>query len=343
MSETVPLRGRVRAWDLPENLCPDDEREFARWWPRLRPRARLLGEGRNLIVAAGLKSIAGIMGSGVVAVADTWKNGKAYWQALGTGKTTPAAADTKLGEELIRKAISYTSVSTGGTWPVLIFTTYFTPTDFWSAQTSFTGTYTGPGGNGLTTLSVASTTGFRRNDLVQIAGVDGYIYHPVYSIGPGQVLNFVNADAPPSTVPSGASIIQVVSESGVFGEEIVKPGTMPGTVNFADGSAPLTGVGTTFTAQGAKALKGNAIRRNKVANATAQSVVWAEAGRWYDIADVLSATQLTLTTAVDGSDAINGSAYALLGTMFNHAGDLRFVKLSTRGFVLENDWTLQGS
>jgi hypothetical protein len=333
----IVARHIIRAWDVPPELCPDDDREFARLWPLLeRELGRPAIERENVITKRGFESLALY----AARLGDALRSGKPYYQAIGTANYRlgqgnrngkPVSTDTTLFQELYRKRISGLTVVSGG--PSLLLTTYFTPTEVYSHPTKISSIGAGPP---YTSITLASATHYIKvGMLLRIDTSAGYEFHAPSAIA-GSVLTFPAWDSIAAAPIPNTQVYPVLTEGGVFGDEGQAAG-FPGTVTITSGSPGVPGAGTGFSSTLHAADK---IRSATAYNGAVNPPIPAQAGDWLDILSVGSATQLTLTA--NASYSAPGSAYAINGAMFNHVADLAYVKLSSRGFVYQNDWLFAG-
>jgi len=331
-------RGIVRGWDLPAELCPDDDRDFARVWPRLQ---RELGPPtwarRNVICKRGFESLA----TYAARLADALRSGKPYYQAIGTANYRlgqgnangkPVASDLTLFQELYRKRISGLTVVSSG--PSLLLTTYFTPSEVYSHPTKITAIGAGPP---YTSITLASATHYIKvGTLLRVDTAGGYEFHAPSAVN-GAVLTFPAWDSIASAPVVGSQVYPVLAEGAVFGDESLSASTFPGEVSIVGGNAALGGTSTNFQQA---LLAGDKIRSASAYNGAVAPPAPSQAGDWLDIQSVTSTTLLTL--AAGATYTAMNTAYAFNGSMFNHVADLAHVKLSSRGFVYQNDWLFAG-
>lgn len=324
MKATANVRGSeiVRLWEI------DDEEWYLAEGRRLllrdNHRVSLKVEKPNLVVSAGMQSVANMMSGNAAG----WENLRWYAQALGTSTTTPTTADVGMGFECFRK--QYTDFTSSGR--VITMNTYFTTSDYANAQTTISNATT-PSLSAFSLANVAPSGAFpfAVGDLVQIQCPTQYEYHTIASI----VGNLVTlADPCTSGTPVvGATVAQVTDEAGFFGN--VPASQTSGTVAVTNGGTTVTGTSTSFSTS--TTFVGDWIR---FPSSSTPRV-------WYQVTAINSTTSLTIGQAGTGPTTFQGTtftggSYVLRGTMFNHVDGLQYVKLATKGFVFENQWTIGG-
>lgn len=334
--EGIRIQSRVRAFELPAELSPDSDEGFDQWWPEIRHMAKKKFQGSNRVCDAALDTIARIM----VGDASAVQTGRLYQQAMGTSPVTPTGPDVNLTKEMYRKPMSSVTRQAGN---LVVASTYFTPTEFYSAETTIVSS------TSRYDVTVNSVLGFRVGDLAMVASSKGFVYVIIESINAGtKVITFPTANALPSgsTAMVGGEMAQVFDEAGMFGNQAVATAAVRGLATFISVSA---NVAASVDANGnnaawSSAQVGEYIRRAFPTDTTTNPPTPAKPGPWMQIASVTNATNLVLTTLAGDETAPTGNTgpvpYAIRGTMMNHVAGLRLVKRSTRGIVFENDWTL---
>lgn len=364
LSESTRVKGLVRGFEIPADLCPDSDAEFRRWWPELRRRAEIVFEHHNIATNAGLEAVAQAIASGVTSLVYP-ASGKVYQQALGTANgtftlssvplvygapnrfagtasaysvTAPLTSDTILYQEAYRKPISAATVSLTS-YPILTVSTYFQPTEFYSWQSTVAGSPS-PTTSGFTVTAPSADVSpwLRPGDLIRFPTSGGYAFAEVALVN-GQAITLAAPSALPATV--GGVVMQCIAEAGMFGDEYASPAAVPANSSAAvsQGTTAVTGTNTAFTKVGGY-FRG-AVPYNP--NSVPVSPAWG--GYWYPIASSGSDTALTLQSAFGDPSLAAASTspnYAINGTMFNHVNNLNYVKLSTRGLVIEVYWSLKG-
>lgn len=321
--ERARVKGHVRGYVLPENLCPDNDDEFRRWWPVLRGSAQKVIDRPNLVLSAGMSTLAARLGQVPLknlltgnSTSSVYGSGIIYQQALGTGNAGPLTSNPGLANELFRKNVTNFSVS----GPLVVVSTYFNPSDYANAATTVAA-----GASTTTLLYLVSVTGMRVGDLVQVALPTGYEYHTITAIDATAItISFATTDALSAVPVAGPSstVNQITAEAGMFGDESLNPSSLAGTAALTAGSAIVTGTGTNW----ATAWAGDSIQIG-------------QGNGWQQIASVQSQAQLTLSA---NAPATVSGAFEFQGTPYNRVNALSYSKLSSQGFVFENDWTMGG-
>jgi hypothetical protein len=281
-------------------------------------------EQENLILNTFYQSQANVHAG----IQTSYENLRWYAQALGTATTTPARSQTGLTAEMIRKQYTDFSPTAGNpTGRIVTMNTFFSTADYsnWSSTVSnaTTPSLTQFSVNATSGVPVAASFPVAIGDLIQIQTPTQYEFRTVANL----VGNLITLDSPlSSSAPVvGAVIAQCTEEAGFFGN--LSAGPTPGSVALTNGSATVTGSGTTFT----NTFAGDLIRFPGS----------SQPRTWYTVLSVTSNTVLVLSSNFTGT-TIGSSTYVCRGTAFNRVNLLRYIKLPTKGFVFEVQWTIGG-
>jgi hypothetical protein len=262
-------------------------------------------------------------------IQSAFENLRWYAQALGTSTVMPNRnTQTGLVAEMVRKQYTDFSPTVGNpTGRIVTMNTFFSTSDYsnWNSTVSNATTPSNISFSVVATSGVPVAASFpvAVGDLIQIQTPTQYEFRTVANL----VGNVITLDsALTSSAPIvGATISQVTEEAGFFGN--LSAGPTPGTVALTNGSATVTGSGTTFT--------------NTFPNDLIRFPSSNQPRTWYTVLSVTSATVLTLSANFTGTT--NAAAtYVTKGTAFNRVNLLRYIKYPTKGFVFEVQWTIGG-
>ena len=327
----------LRGYDLRMDNYPD--RTDAEWLKIIRgamvngplPERRMAKVNRqgvdlvydelNTVTDPGQESYAAMTAALYVAPA-TWVNGAWYKQALGTSVVTSLHTQRTLSAEIFRKAISDGPlVSSGRTINCL---TLFNALDFSSAQTTVVSSTSAS--SFTVSLINPTTTGFNVGDYIRIGMPLGYEYRTILTI----VGSVITIDAPlVQGAPAALTTVdQMIQEAGLFGD--IPASYTTGTIAVTNGLSTVTLSGGSWA--------------NVMANGDLIRV--ATDRQWYTVS-ALTTTTLTLTAFNGGPATYQGTtnaaaAYFIRGSMYNRGALLNYVKLPSRGFAFENQWTYGG-